>query len=177
MAEKDPKKASEEKKQPSKPKEEAPKEQEKKTEPVNPYEEGTKSYLVAKALIAGEVNRGKVAREVGVSLNTIYNITRDLSIHGYTLAIQQNKNKSGFSTLPSNTQPSNTVNLTHGKGSKEGSESGKEGGSLSDQGGNEGESDSVVSENNLAQSGKISSESGSTVTPADLKETVKRRAR
>ena len=133
-----------------------------------------KSYLVAKALIAGEVNRGKVAREVGVSLNTIYNITRDLSIHGYTLAIQQNKNKSGFSTLPSNTQPSNTVNLTHGEGSKQGSESGSESDLTSNHGGNEGESDSGASGKDLTQSGKSSTEGERTYSAAEVRREIQR---
>ena len=104
MAKKDSKKPSEKREQPpkdvkeaSKPEEEASKEPEKETGPKNPYEEGTKRYLIAKELLAGKVDRNKIASELGVSLNTIYNVTGDLTKHGYTLAIQQNKRKVNYS--------------------------------------------------------------------------------
>ena len=78
MAKKDYKKESNDAKQQSKPKEEAPKEPEKDAGPKNPYEVGSKQFLVAKALLIGEVNRGKVTRELEVSLNTIYSVTGEL---------------------------------------------------------------------------------------------------
>ena len=56
--------------------------------------EGTKKLLVAQRLIAGEVDRGKLAREVGVSNQTIYNVASDLRVHGYTLSIDVNSLKS-----------------------------------------------------------------------------------
>ena len=84
------------------------------------------------------------------------NITGELAQHGYSLAIQQNKKKSGFSTSTSTTSTSTTSNLTHGKGQKQGSESGNQSGSLSNQGGSKSESEQVVSEKDLTQSGNPS---------------------
>jgi hypothetical protein len=43
-------------------------------QPSNPYKEGTKRFLVARRLIADELDRSKLAREVGVSNQTIYNV-------------------------------------------------------------------------------------------------------
>jgi hypothetical protein len=55
--------------------------------PSNPFKQGTKKFLIAQKLIAGEVDRSKMAREVGVSVFTIYNVASDLRQHGYTLSI------------------------------------------------------------------------------------------
>jgi len=37
----------------------------------NPYREATKKFLIANALLGGEVDRGKVVRECGVKLNSV----------------------------------------------------------------------------------------------------------
>ncbi|MCJ7633602.1 hypothetical protein MUP77_14590 [Candidatus Bathyarchaeota archaeon] len=177
MAEKDSKKASEEKKQPSKDVKAAPKEQEKKAEPINPYKQGSKQFLVAKALMSGELDRGKMARELGVSVNTIHNVTGELAGMGYTIAIQQNKRRVNYSTggaTGTGTATGTATGLTHGEGQKQGSESGKESGSLSNQGGNGSESEQVVSEKDLTQSGKSSTEGERTYSEADVRREIGR---
>jgi hypothetical protein len=55
--------------------------------PTNPYKEGTKKFLVAQKFLSGEKDRKKVAREVGVSTHTIYTVSSDLRLHGYTLKV------------------------------------------------------------------------------------------
>ncbi len=50
--------------------------------PTNPYKEGTKKFLVAQRLIAGERDRKKIAREVGVGVGTTYTVVSDLRAHG-----------------------------------------------------------------------------------------------
>ena len=87
------------------------------TQPTNPFKEGTKKFLVAQRLIAGEVDRGRVAREVGVSSQTIYNVVSDLRIHGYTLSIDVNSPKShSYSPTPRSTStPPATQESTQGE--------------------------------------------------------------
>ena len=99
---------------------------EEKAEPTNPYEEIAESHLVAKALIDGEVDRTKVARELKVSLNTIYNITGELGKMGYPLAIHGKKRTVKYSTTATATTPATATHLTHGEGSESDSESGSE---------------------------------------------------
>ncbi|MCJ7635218.1 hypothetical protein MUP77_22865 [Candidatus Bathyarchaeota archaeon] len=65
--------------------------------------------------MSGEVNRGKIAREVGVNINTVYNITGDLAKLGYVLAVHEKKKKEIFSPTPTPTPPTPTTNLPHGK--------------------------------------------------------------
>ncbi|MCJ7633561.1 hypothetical protein MUP77_14385 [Candidatus Bathyarchaeota archaeon] len=73
---------------------------------------------MAKALMRSEVNRGKIACEVGVNINTVYNITGDLGKLGYVQAVHQKKKKVDF---PPTSNTTTTTGLTHGKNSKEGS--------------------------------------------------------
>ena len=49
------------------------------------------NYNVAKALISGETDKGKMMRELGVSVNTIYNVTSGLTAMGIPLAIRLNR--------------------------------------------------------------------------------------
>jgi hypothetical protein len=56
-----------------------------------PWPKDTDKYKVGKALIAGETDRNKMIRELGVSVNTIYNVTAELTANGYVLAIHQKK--------------------------------------------------------------------------------------
>jgi hypothetical protein len=58
--------------------------------PTNPYKEGTKKFLVAQRLIAGERDRKKIAREVGVSVDTTYTVVSDLRAHGYSIGASGN---------------------------------------------------------------------------------------
>ncbi|MCJ7631598.1 hypothetical protein MUP77_04255, partial [Candidatus Bathyarchaeota archaeon] len=60
-------------------------------EPELPWGEETDRYKVAKALIAGETDKGKMMKELGVSINAIYNVTTDLTGMGVPLAIHQKK--------------------------------------------------------------------------------------
>jgi len=55
--------------------------------PTNPYKEGTKKFLIAERLIAGEKDRDKIMRQLGVSQQTIYGVSSDLRKHGYTISI------------------------------------------------------------------------------------------
>ncbi|MCJ7771028.1 hypothetical protein MUP37_05575, partial [Candidatus Bathyarchaeota archaeon] len=54
-----------------------------------PWPKDTDKYKVGKALIAGETDRNKMIRELGVSVNTIYNVTAELTANGYVLARHQ----------------------------------------------------------------------------------------
>ncbi|MCJ7632050.1 hypothetical protein MUP77_06605 [Candidatus Bathyarchaeota archaeon] len=71
----------------------SPDESKKEVKQENPFPENTDKYRIAKALIEGETNRVKMVRELGVSINTIYNVTGDLTTKGYVLAIQQKPKK------------------------------------------------------------------------------------
>jgi hypothetical protein len=53
----------------------------------NPYKEATKKFLVANALLGEVVDRGKVMRECGVKVNTVYNVIGELARMGYVLPI------------------------------------------------------------------------------------------
>ena len=71
--------------------EKPPADTKKDAEPELPYKEGTDKYAVAKALIAGETDRNKIVRELGVGINTVYNVTTELIANGYVLAIHQKR--------------------------------------------------------------------------------------
>ena len=144
--------------QPSKDVKEKAKNSEKAAELKNPFEEGTKSYLVAKALIDGEVDRSKVARELKVSLNTIYNITGQLGRMGYPLAIHGKKRKVEYSTTATAPATATVTHATHGEGSESGSESGSEINLTQNQSGSGG----GASDKNRTQSGNQSTRSGNT---------------
>ncbi|MCJ7770609.1 hypothetical protein MUP37_03415 [Candidatus Bathyarchaeota archaeon] len=51
--------------------------------------------------MSGEVNRVKMVRELGVSINTVYNVTTDLSSKGYVLSICEKPKKSVTHSLSS----------------------------------------------------------------------------
>ncbi|MCJ7633560.1 hypothetical protein MUP77_14380, partial [Candidatus Bathyarchaeota archaeon] len=87
------------------------KEPEQNAEPTIPYKEGTDKYQIAKALIAGETNRVKLVRELGVSINTIYNVTGDLTTKGYVLAIHEKPKKP--ITSPSSSSSSTSSTSSH----------------------------------------------------------------
>jgi hypothetical protein len=61
--------------------------------PKNPYGVDTAKYRVARTLLGREVDRGKVTREAGVKLNTVYNVTGELTKMGYVLPIHQKTKK------------------------------------------------------------------------------------
>jgi hypothetical protein len=77
----------------------------------NRYKEGTKKYQIAEALLAGEVDMGKVAKVVDVSLTTIYNTASNLTRLGIPLAIHQIPQVATTSTtLPTiSTQPTTST--------------------------------------------------------------------
>lgn len=53
--------------------------------PTNPFKEGTKKYLVAQRLIAGETDKKKIVRDIGVSIHTLYTFASDLRADGYNI--------------------------------------------------------------------------------------------
>ena len=65
-------------------------------ETTNPFKNVTDKYLVAKALIAGETDRKKMQRELGVRVNTIYDATADLTGMAIPLAIHEKKENYSF---------------------------------------------------------------------------------
>jgi sugar-specific transcriptional regulator TrmB len=69
--------------------------------------------------MSGEANRVKIMRDLGVSINTVYNVTGELTKLGYVLAIQQKPKKA---ITPTTSTP---IHQTHQKGnlSEESSES------------------------------------------------------
>jgi hypothetical protein len=81
------------------------------TGPSNPFKEGTKRFLVAQRLIEGEVDRSRLAREVGVSNQTIYNVATDLRQHEYNLMIDVNSEKSTATATTANS-PTSTSPVT-----------------------------------------------------------------
>jgi hypothetical protein len=58
---------------------------------TNPFKDITDKYLVAKALIAGEIDRNKMLKELGVRTNTVYNVATELTRNGYVLPIHEKK--------------------------------------------------------------------------------------
>jgi hypothetical protein len=79
--------------------------------PTNPYQQGTKKFLVAQRLIAGEIDKAKTAKDIGVSMNTIYNVISDLRSHGYVLSIDDGKTQK--STSPPSTSHSPAHQQSH----------------------------------------------------------------
>lgn len=55
----------------------------------NPYKEGTRSFLVAEALMAGETDKGKIVRQLGVMMDTVYNVTSELRRRGIKVAMHE----------------------------------------------------------------------------------------
>jgi hypothetical protein len=86
--------------------------EEKDTGPKTPYAEGTDKYNIAKALIAGETDRKKLVRELGVKINTIYNVTTELTTLGYPLAIHEKKKSPLFTSTPTSTSTSTSTRTT-----------------------------------------------------------------
>ena len=58
--------------------------------------------------MAGETDRKKIMKELGVSINTIYNVTADLTTAGYPLAIHQKKKVFLITSPNSSLTPNNS---------------------------------------------------------------------
>lgn len=59
--------------------------QNKPKEIKNPFKEGTKQYIIAKMIFAGETNTGEICRQLGVKPGTVYNTNSDLHKLGYAI--------------------------------------------------------------------------------------------
>ena len=92
-------------------------------EPELPWVEDTGKYKVAKVLLKGETDRKKLIRECGVSVNTMWNTTTELTANGYVLVIHEKKripppphplptSTSHFSSQSHQTTPNSLSELT-----------------------------------------------------------------
>jgi hypothetical protein len=48
-------------------------------QPTNPFRDGIKKFLVAQRFISGYTDRGRMAREIGVSVHSIRTVASDLT--------------------------------------------------------------------------------------------------
>jgi hypothetical protein len=65
------------------------------TKPSNPFKEGTKKFLVAQRLIAGDTDKKRIVKDIGVNLHTLYSVASDLRAHGYSIARTSTEPKNG----------------------------------------------------------------------------------